>query len=125
MTSHSSAQRAYSATSATTRTPRGLEYDTISRITNRLKVAAQKGKPGFADLAQAIHENRKLWILIATMVADENNALPQELRARLFYLAEFTNLHSEQVLEGKARVRPLLEVNTAILRGLKGGGHTS
>ncbi|SFL74991.1 flagellar biosynthesis regulator FlaF [Shimia aestuarii] len=121
MTPNTLAQRGYSRASAPTRTPRKLEYDVIARITHRLKSAAQKGKPGFAALAEAVHENRQLWTLLATDVADSDNGLPESLRAQLFYLAEFTNHHSGKVLAGRASVRPLLEINTAILRGLRSG----
>ncbi|MEP2532354.1 flagellar biosynthesis regulator FlaF [Shimia sp.] len=122
MTPNSLAHRAYSRAAVPTRTPRKLEYDTIARITHRLKISAQKGKPGFSGLAEAIHDNRKLWTILATDVVGNDNGLPEALRARLFYLAEFTHHHSSKVLSGNASVRPLLEVNTAVLRGLRSGG---
>lgn len=112
------ARRAYGTAQASTRPPRKLEYDALAQVTYRLKSAAQKGKAGFAELAAAIHDNRQLWSLFAAQVAEEDNALPQDLRAQLFYLAEFTHHQSSEILTGKAPVRPLLEVNMAILRGL-------
>ncbi len=115
------AQRAYNTASAPTRTTGKLEYDVIARITHKLKEAAKQGKRGFPALAAAIHENRSLWTLLAVDVADVDNALPTELRAQIFYLSEFTHHHSTKVLAGDASVRPLLEVNTAILRGLRHG----
>jgi flagellar protein FlaF len=48
--------------------------------------------------------------------------LPSQLRAQLFWLAEFTETHSRKVLAGQATVAPLLEVNTAVLRGLRNDG---
>ncbi len=112
----------YTTTPAQTQPPRSLEYDAVARITRQLRDAARKGRRnGFADLAQALHKNRQLWTLFATNVADGDNALPESLRAQVFYLAEFTHAHSEQVLAGGADVRPLLEINMAVLRGLRGG----
>lgn len=119
MVSHNLAQKAYAASAAPTRSPRGLEYDAIAKITRQLQQAAQKGDAGFAELVSALYENRRLWTLFATSVANQQNALPAELRASLFYLAEFTQDHSARVLAGKATVQPLLEVNTSILRGLR------
>lgn len=78
-----------------------------------------KGAAGFADLAAAIHENRRLWTLLATSVADSDNELPQTLRAQIFYLAEFTMLHSQKVLDGKATADVLIEINTSVMRGLR------
>ncbi|MHA6327111.1 flagellar biosynthesis regulator FlaF [Roseivivax sp. CAU 1753] len=72
-------------------------------------------------MVQALSDNRRLWTALAADVSAGGNALPDELRARIFFLAEFTETHSRKVLRGRASVLPLLEVNTAILRGL---GHT-
>ncbi len=119
------AQQAYAPTSGPMRSMRSTEYEVIARITHRIKAAAQKGKSGVPELAAALHENRQLWTVLATDVADPDNALPSDLRARIFYLAEFTHHHTSLVLSKEAGVAPLLEINTAILRGLKSGGSQS
>lgn len=121
MNALSQAHRAYSAASAPTRTTRGTEYEAIARITTRIRTAEAKGAPGFAALADALSDNRKLWTIFAIDVADKGNALPPELKARILYLAEFTNHHTSKVLARQATSEPLLEINTAILRGLRGG----
>lgn len=115
------AQRSYAPTAASIRTPRGTEYEIIARITHRLKASAEKLPADFPSLAKALHENRSLWTLLAVDVADTENTLPKDLKARIFYLAEFTNQHTSKVLTKDATVAPLLEINTAILRGLKQG----
>ncbi|WP_170571696.1 flagellar biosynthesis regulator FlaF [Ruegeria atlantica] len=124
MTPQTLAQRAYAQTAAPTRTPRDAEYEAISKITHRLKAAAARRKTDFGGFVQALHENRRLWTVLATGVSDSDNALPSELRARIFYLAEFTEQHSSQVLGNKATVEPLLEINMAVLRGLRQMGAT-
>ncbi len=119
MTAHSLAQRAYGQTAAPTRTARGTEYDVMARVTHRLIAAARKGKKGFAELCRAIHDNRQLWTLLAADVADDQNLLPDEIRARIFYLAEFTQTHSRKVLRREATIAPLVEINSAVMRGLR------
>ncbi|MFD3191735.1 flagellar biosynthesis regulator FlaF [Sedimentitalea sp. HM32M-2] len=121
MNALSQAHRAYSAVSAPTRTARGTEYEAVARITTRIRSAYEKGPAGFPALAAALHDNRKLWNIFATDVADAGNPLPKDLKARLFYLAEFTNQHTSKVLARQASIQPLLEINTAILRGLRSG----
>lgn len=116
------ALRAYAEAAAPTRTPRGTEYDVMARITHRLIAAARKGRAGFAELSRAIHDNRQMWTILATDVADSKNALPAELRARVFYLAEFTQTHSSKVLKREATVAPLIEINSAVMRGLRQDG---
>lgn len=121
MNVHSQAQRAYSAAEAPTRTGKSVEYEAVARITHRLHSAAEEGQPGFARLAEALHDNRKLWCIFATEVADPGNPLPADLKARLFYLAEFTLHHSARILAGEAGIAPLLEINASVMRGLRGG----
>lgn len=119
MTPQTLAQYTYAQAAAPTRTPRDTEYEAISRITRRLKAATARKATDFSAFVQAVHENRRLWGVLATGVADSANALPNDIRARIFYLAEFTELHSSRILADGASVEPLLEINTAILRGLR------
>lgn len=123
MTAHSQALRAYGQASTPTRTPRGVEYEVFARVTRRLVDATRKDrKTDFPTIVRAVHDNRQLWTILAADVAGEGNSLPSQLRARIFYLAEFTFAHSRKVLNEQAELRPLIEVNTAIMRGLRAGG---
>lgn len=121
MNALSHARHAYSASAAPIRTAGKLEFEAIARITRKMQVAAKKGRPGFGALVEALHDNTRMWNIFAIDVADPNNSLPKELRANLFYLAEFTNHHTSKVLAREASVDPLVEINTSILRGLSKG----
>ncbi len=117
------AQTGYSATTQNQiRSPRAVEYAAVARITARLKKAGSGGLDHFPDLAAALHENRNLWRVLAIDVATDGNGLPADLRARVFYLFEFTDQHTTKVLERRAEVAPLIEINTAIMRGLGNNG---
>ncbi|NRP13134.1 hypothetical protein XMM379_000712 [Aliiroseovarius sp. xm-m-379] len=113
------AKTAYAASNTAVRTPRGVEYEAFARVTHKLRSAAEKGRSGFGMLSQALHENRRLWTLLAADVAEADNKLPQDLRARIFYLAEFTNDFSRKVLTDGSDPQALIEINTAIMRGLR------
>lgn len=117
MTPYNQAQRAYAPTQAPTRTARSTEYEVIARISHRMKRAIQEDN--FVSLAEALHENNKLWMALALDVANPENLLPDDLRARIVYLAEFTRQHSSKVLQKQDTAIPLLEINASILRGLK------
>lgn len=117
MNAHLTAQRAYAQTAAPIRTPRGLEYEAFARITHRLKAASESDN--LSTLASAIHLNRQLWMLLASDVADPGNGLPSDLRARIFYLSEFTMQHSRKVLRRETDAQPLIDINTAMMRGLR------
>lgn len=122
MNAHLLAKTAYSTPRPALRTPRSIEYDVFAKITARLKLAAQEGRRSFPALAAALHDNRRLWTTLAADVADEDNTLPPALRAQIFYLAEFTQQHSSKVLSGSEGADPLIEINTAIMRGLSQSG---
>ena len=121
MNAQTMARMAYAQSAAPTRSERGTEYEIFVRATRALKAAEARGKAGFKDLAQAIYENRRLWTTLAIDVADQGNTLPGDLRARIFYLAEFVDQHSSNVLAQKADTGVLLEINAAIMRGLRQG----
>ncbi len=122
MNAHAQAQRAYSSASIPTRTPRSIEYEVIARVTRRLRKAVEQGRTGFSELAQALHDNGRMWNIFAADVASQANKLPAELKARVIYLAEFTQIHTRKVLAGEATVDALLDINTAVMRGLRGEG---
>lgn len=115
------ARRAYAPTHVSLHTPRSVEARLLSQITSRLQ-QYQTSTNSFADLVDALHQNREMWTTLASDVADEGNGLPQQLRAQIFYLAEFTDQHSQKVLKGEADVSALIDINTAILRGLNSNG---
>lgn len=108
------AQTAYAGSERPVCTARDAEYEIFARITRRLKVATD-----FPALAAALHDNRKLWMRLGADVSLPENGLSADLRARIAYLAEFTRLHSHKVLRGAATVDVLIEINTAIMRGLR------
>jgi flagellar protein FlaF len=112
------ARAAYGASARVTRTLRDTEYDILAHITRRLK-AATEPEVAFADLAGAIHDNRSLWSAFALDLATPGNRLPVDLRNRLLYLARFVDDHSSKVLRQSASVEVLVEVNTAVMRGLR------
>lgn len=122
MNAYAQAQRAYAPALAPTRTARSAEYEVIARISHRLKKAIKTGD--FPALAEALYENNKLWTALAVDAIDADNLLPDELRARIVYLADFTRVHTQKVLRKEETAVALLEINAMILGGLKSVGET-
>lgn len=112
------AQTAYGHHARATNTPRDTEYDAFARVTRRLADAA-KTPDNIPELAAAIYENRRLWMILASDVALQSNPLPGDLKARVLYLAEFAEVHGRKILAGTATTLPLIEINTAIMQGLQ------
>lgn len=113
---------AYARREAPTRSLRSVEYDLIAQVTHRLHTAWTNRSKDYPALVRALADNQKLWLTLASDVALPENGLPQALRARLFYLYEFTTQHSRAVLESGASVEVLTDINTAVMRGLRGDG---
>lgn len=112
------AQQAYAPKTSVLRTGRSAEHQLFSEVTIRLRTSAANKTNDFAKFAEALHANRAVWTHLATQVAEAENLLSEDLRARIFYLAEFTAFHSNKVLRGEADIGPLIEINTAMMRGL-------
>lgn len=108
------ARQAYGPRQHHIRTPRAIEVQVIQDITSRLRRSNQS----FQNLVSAVQDNRRLWNTLAIDVASANNNLPKELRAQIFYLAEFTTQHSSKILRKEADTSALVEINMAVLRGL-------
>ncbi|MBY4894075.1 flagellar biosynthesis regulator FlaF [Rhodobacteraceae bacterium N5(2021)] len=119
MISTSLAQTAYAASATPVRTERGTEYAAFQTVTARLNKARRDGA-SMSERTAALHDNRKLWTILASDLADSDNGLPQSLRAQLFYLAEFSLLQSRKALHEADALGGLVEINTAVMRGLSG-----
>ena len=119
MNATSHALRGYATNAASTRSDRRTEYEAIARITKSLRETAMKAKTDYPAYVEALNLNERLWTALIVDIANADNPLPVELKARLAYLGDFTRHHTRKVLRENASVMPLLEINMAILRGLK------
>ena len=110
------ARQAYAPMRPAIRTDRAVEAQLLTDITARL----DRNAKDFPKVVAAVHDNRKFWATLAGDVSIADNELPASLRAKIFYLAEFTHQHSDRFLEGQATLDPLIAINTAVIRGLNG-----
>lgn len=113
------ARTAYTTSNIPVSSPQRTEYEAIARVTRNLNAATAEGAD-FRDTVTALHENRRLWKVLAVSVAEDENALPADLRARIFYLAEFTFHSTRKILRKEMSVQSLVDINTAVMRGLRG-----
>lgn len=121
MSVSSLARLAYTSPTQALRAPRDTEFELIARITRRLRDTSNQPQR-FAEFVEALHENRTLWAVFAVDLVQSENRLPDELRRSLVYLGQFTLQHTEKVLMGEGTAEILLEINTAVMRGLRGSG---
>ena len=120
MSPHTQARSAYGSASSSIRTGRDSEYAVFAQVTSALRAADEKDRAAFAHLARAVTDNQRLWSTLAEDLMSDDNALPLALRGQLISLSEFVRRHSLAVLGGRAGVAPLVDINTAIMKGLRG-----
>jgi len=118
MSPNSQARSAYGTTAV--RTARGSEYAIFARVTHTLRAVQAAGAADYARLAAAVSENQRLWSALAEDLMSDQNQLPAELRGSLISLAGFVRRHSLAVLGGKGSVEVLVDINTSIMKGLRG-----
>ena len=109
---------AYSSPNTPVRSHRGAEYAVFLEITRALKSVRNEHNRNSTPRVEAIMRNRQLWTTIAASVADASNNLPSELRARLFYLFEFTNKNSNIAIGNCGILDALIDINTSVMMGL-------
>ncbi|MEO0915793.1 MAG: flagellar biosynthesis regulator FlaF [Pseudomonadota bacterium] len=113
------AQDGYRKNAAYTKSPRDAEYEVIARISHKLRSAAQSRATNYPRYVEALSDNRRLWTTLASDLALPENGLPKDLRARLFWLAEFTESETQKLLRNEGDVGVLIEINAAVLQGLR------
>ncbi|MBP7001947.1 flagellar biosynthesis regulator FlaF [Amaricoccus sp.] len=120
MTLNAHARSGYASAAAPVRSERDTEYAVFARVTHRMSAVDEGDKSAFPALAAAVSDNQRLWGVLAEDLLSEGNRLPAALKGQLVGLAEFVRKHTLRVLAGKAPVAPLVEINTTIMRGLRG-----
>jgi flagellar biosynthesis activator protein FlaF len=114
------AANGYRAVRLHTESPRSIEAQLFAEITASLVRARRAGKPGFQDLVAVLQRNRTLWDALLADLALEGNALPAPLKAQLIQLGHFVRQFTGRVLRREDDVQALIDVNNAILAGLRG-----
>lgn len=113
------AKSGYSDSRQSTGSTRGIEYETVARVTRNLSTG-KSGSVSYSEVSKALYDNLRLWSILMADVANDNNQLSAELRSKIFYLGEFTQQHTRKIFSGDANLDVLVQINTAIMRGLRG-----
>jgi flagellar biosynthesis activator protein FlaF len=111
-------QQAYLQVQNVTENPRQTEYRILAQITAAMIKAEQQGH---TEIVRAVHWNRRLWLMLQSDCASEENSLPEAVRAGIISLAIWVDKHSRKVLKREAELTPMIEVNRNIMEGLSGG----
>ena len=114
--------RAYQQATARAESPREAEYRLFGQVTRALMAAAELDPGDLRGRVDALDWNRRLWTALAADCADNNNQLPEQLRAGIISLGIWVSKHTSAVIRREEEIEPLIEVNRMIMQGLGGDG---
>ncbi|MEM9796270.1 MAG: flagellar biosynthesis regulator FlaF [Pseudomonadota bacterium] len=109
---------AYAGLDPVLTSPDRAEAMVFARVTKRMETIFADPSASSTSRVSVLHDNRRLWQAAAAASADENNALPQDLRARIIGIAGFVDRHTSAVLRKEAPAAILIEINRRIVGGL-------
>ncbi|PWC37803.1 flagellar biosynthesis regulator FlaF [Azospirillum sp. TSO35-2] len=115
---------AYHQTIAECDDPRTIEYRVFLRITLSLE-RHRADDWRSSDLKDALWRNMELWNTLRADLLEDDNALPEQLRAGLVSLSFTVDRYTQRVLRGEAGPDLLIDINRAVMQGLQGVQHAS
>lgn len=100
---------------------RDAEAKIFARVIASLNSAVPKfAKGDIKAMAEAIHLNDRLWLALSVDLLSEGNQLPNEIKSNLLNLSVYSQRIGRKVLLGEADPQELIDVNTSVMRGLRG-----
>lgn len=108
---------AYQHTLKATESPRDIEYRLFGQVTRALLDIAPLPRTD-PKVIDAIDWNRRLWSAMALDCANNDNAMPPQIRAGVISLSMFVARYSSQVMTQSMPVDPLIDINRTIMQGL-------
>lgn len=109
---------AYEQARSRAESPREMEYRLFGQVTRSLMDAAKLPDAEVGKRMEALDWNRQLWTALASNCADEENQMPDQLRASIISLAIWVDKHTRLVMRKEDEIEPLIEINRMIMQGL-------
>jgi flagellar protein FlaF len=109
---------AYTRANQVSRNPRAIEADVIRRVTRGLEIARDTGDR--IQLITSALDNQKLWMLLLSDLANDQNQLPAGSRAALISVGMTVIRETQNNLDKKLDIDFLISINRDIIAGLEG-----
>jgi flagellar protein FlaF len=114
--------QAYQQATARAETPREAEYRLFGQVTRALLAAAELEPTDLRGRIDALDWNRRMWSILGSDCANNDNQLPDSLRASIISLSIWVGKHTSAVIRREEEIEPLIDVNRMIMQGLGGEG---
>ena len=115
------AAKAYGALAQQTASPRDLEATLLLQAASRLQAVHDEWERQQTGLDNALHFNRKLWVLFITSVTRSDNPLPAEIRQNVANIGMFVINHTLALMTNPRReqLKSLISINRNLAAGLR------
>ncbi len=111
---------AYSQISKANLGPRELEASILLKAAAQLQSIKDDWENNYKNLDNALYYNRRLWTILASAMADEDNQLPKPIRDNVASLGVFVMSYTLKVLAEPSpdKLTSLININREIAAGL-------
>ncbi|MEM7728182.1 MAG: flagellar biosynthesis regulator FlaF [Pseudomonadota bacterium] len=121
MTAHAfNAQSAYGNTGREIGSDKDVEVQVFQTAIARLRPLMGLDFKLTPTAAETLSENLKLWDTLTLDLIHPENQTADDLKAQLIGLAKFVRAHTIGLYGGNGTVDVLVDINTAVLKGLLG-----
>ncbi len=118
----SNAAQAYARTAQTTSSPREIEAQALLKAANKLQDVMNNWDQPETDISSAVLFNRKLWSILLSAVASDENPQTIEIRQNIANIGTFvmTQTMEMQMSPKRELLKPLIDINCNLAAGLAG-----
>jgi flagellar protein FlaF len=109
---------AYVAAMNNTEDPRSTEYRLLGSVTGAL-IRANTAEASLQDRLNALLWNQQVWEAFLVDLSDEDNALPQKLRASLTNLSLWIIKETDALMDNGDDLEAMILINRNIMEGLR------
>lgn len=117
--------KAYQTASARTEDPRSTEYRLMGQVTRALMEAKEVAPTEIRKRAEALDWNRRVWTAFAADCANQENRLPESLRASIISLSIYISKETSNAMRGGGDIDVLIDINRTVMQGLAPQGATA
>jgi len=110
---------AYQRVAQVAENPRQTEYRLLADVCRELVDSTREGAQTLRR-REALDWNRRVWMTFLVDCSQPENALPAALRAKIISLGLWVNRYTDEAMWSDLDLTPLVDVNTAIMKGLLG-----
>ncbi len=111
---------AYTQNTKANLAPRELEASLLLKAAAQLQTVKDDWENNYKSLDNALYYNRRLWTILASAMAEEDNQLPKPIRDNVASLGVFVMSHTLKVLAEPSpdKLTSLININREIAAGL-------